>query len=520
MAARLIVCVSSHVAHGAVGNRIMVPALQAMGFRVVEVATIHLSWHPGMTRRFGAPSRQVPEMADFAALCTAISAAPFAETIAGIVTGYLGDARQAPVIASMIAAIKAANPAALHLCDPVSGDDGGLYVAPDIAQAIAAHLWRDADIVTPNLFEHGWMSAAAAAVPDRVSHAARKASIITSADVGEATISTRIIAPGQEVIVSHDRHAVAPNGTGDLLSALMLGHVVRGLRPVEAAGRAADAVAAAVGWAAETGDYSLAPERIAAFLDEAEKGERRVVAAITRSAQASARATAGVDGCKSGWVAAHVEAGEVRFSIHGSFAALVSSYPPDAIIAVDMPIGLPDRIIGPGRAAEQAVRRLLGRKVSSVFSMIARPAVEALLDYDDTCDLALKHSVPARKISSQGFNILPKVRELDGVLRADAGLLARVSETHPEVALAVLRGGPILESKKTPLGRNLRRAFLSEQGVHLPNTLPKISGAADDDLIDAAICLVVADRIAAGAAQPHPSPPVVDAHGIPIAIWT
>ena len=50
-----------------------------------------------------------------------------------------------------------------------------------------------------------------------------------------------------------------------------------------------------------------------------------------------------------------------------------------AAIAIDMPIGLPDRIDGSGRAAERAVRPLLGARQSSVFTIPARAAIEALL---------------------------------------------------------------------------------------------------------------------------------------------
>ncbi len=55
-----------------------------------------------------------------------------------------------------------------------------------------------------------------------------------------------------------------------------------------------------------------------------------------------------------------------------------------AAIAVDMPIGLPDRIEGSGRAAERAVRPLLGPRQSSVFTIPARAAIEAT-DYASAC---------------------------------------------------------------------------------------------------------------------------------------
>lgn len=230
------------------------------------------------------------------------------------------------------------------------------------------------------------------------------------------------------------------------------------------------------------------------------------------------RPAAGVDGCKGGWVSAVRRAGGVAFSVHADLATLVAALPADAVIAIDIPVGLPERITGPGRAAEQAVRPLLKGKSASVFSMVARAAVMADASYEETCRIARALSSPPRAISRQGFNILPKVREVDLALRADPGLAARVHETHPEVVLTRLSGAPVKESKKSAEGERLRRSILNGSGLALPDRLPRLAGAAPDDLVDAAICLVSAERIAAGLARPHPSPPDVDAFGLPIAI--
>jgi threonine dehydratase len=235
----------------------------------------------------------------------------------------------------------------------------------------------------------------------------------------------------------------------------------------------------------------------------------------------------GVDGCRSGWIAAFCQADTtdmavnvlVAFKHFARFDELLSAFPLTTIIAVDMPMGLPDRIIGPGRAAEQSVRPMLRRKSSSVFSMIARPAVDAKADYNETCRLARIYSDPPKGISQQGFNILPKVREVDAALRKDTRVMDRVFEAHPEVALTVISGAPIMTSKKIEDGRTARRDILSANGISLPKVLPKLESAAPDDLIDAAICLLVARRIVAGTAQSFPAQPERDCHAIPIAIW-
>ena len=59
---------------------------------------------------------------------------------------------------------------------------------------------------------------------------------------------------------------------------------------------------------------------------------------------------AGVDGCKAGWVAVIrnlEDAADLDLIVFPTFADIVGHTPHLAIVAVDMPIGLPDRI-GPG----------------------------------------------------------------------------------------------------------------------------------------------------------------------------
>ncbi len=105
-----------------------------------------------------------------------------------------------------------------------------------------------------------------------------------------------------------------------------------------------------------------------------------------------------------------------------------------------MPIGLPERVGLGGRGAERAVRSFLGPRQSSVFSVPARAAVYAP-DYPSACEAARAHSDPPRAVSKQCFHLFPKIREIDGLLRAEPALRGRIFESHPEVAFAVLAGG-------------------------------------------------------------------------------
>ena len=58
------------------------------------------------------------------------------------------------------------------------------------------------------------------------------------------------------------------------------------------------------------------------------------------------------------------------------FADILGAPEAPAIVAVDIPIGLPERSGYGGRTAENAIRPLLGMRQSSVFSVPSRAAIE------------------------------------------------------------------------------------------------------------------------------------------------
>lgn len=239
---------------------------------------------------------------------------------------------------------------------------------------------------------------------------------------------------------------------------------------------------------------------------------------------------AGVDGCRGGWavvLAAVDGAVPPRLLRAGAFAEVLALAEAPAVVAVDMPIGLPERIEGPGRAAEQAVRPLLGPRQSSVFSIASRRAVEGCgADFRLACALARETSTPPKAASIQSFGLYPKIREIDRLLLADPALAARVFEVHPEVGFWRLNGArPMALPKKVrgqpnPAGLDERIALLARHGV--PPALfeaPRPPGVGRDDAVDAAVSAVIARRILAGAARPFPDPPPRDAHGLAMAIW-
>jgi len=236
---------------------------------------------------------------------------------------------------------------------------------------------------------------------------------------------------------------------------------------------------------------------------------------------------AGLDGCRAGWLAAFIrpDGNEVRLRILRRFADVLAAPEAPAVIAVDIPVGLPERIGPDGRGPEHAIRPLLGARQSSVFSVPSRTAIYAP-DFGAACAAALATSNPPRKVSKQLFMIVPKIKEVDSVLRADRKSVGKVYEVHPELAFWRLNGDRALtEPKKlkstcyTP-GLALRRGLLIKAG--LPASVVDAApprGAGVDDLLDALACATVARRVKTGHAQPFPDPPGRDSFDLPVAIW-
>lgn len=234
----------------------------------------------------------------------------------------------------------------------------------------------------------------------------------------------------------------------------------------------------------------------------------------------------GVDGCRAGWVAVILDgAAAPRAKVFARFDALVAALPLRAVIAVDMPIGLPARTGSGGRGPEKAVRKLLGARQSSVFAIPPRAAVEAG-DYAEACRLALAHSDPPRKVSKQAFHLFAKIREIDALLRTAPGLRPRIIECHPELAFWRLNGGRAMalpkkiKSRVNPAGMDERLGVLVSHGFPRDFlTAARPPGAACDDLLDSAAVALIARRHIDGTTRPFPDPPGRDEHGLAVAIW-
>jgi pyridoxine kinase len=248
-----VISIQSQVAFGHVGNSAAVFPMQMHGIDVTAVPTTLLSNRPGYPTIRG----RVLEAQLVADLLQGVEERGAVDSCPMILSGYLGSAEIAAVVADFVARAKARNPALKYCCDPVLGDrDRGLFVHADIPPLVLQRLCRLADIITPNHFEFEFLCGAKASTIDQVIAAARalmaqgpSTIIVTSAELedtpDDAIESLAVERSGEEFKawrVRTPKLPINPSGTGDLFASLLVSARVGGSDTREALGHAASAI--------------------------------------------------------------------------------------------------------------------------------------------------------------------------------------------------------------------------------------------------------------------------------------
>lgn len=201
-----------------------------MGIHTWIVNTVQLPWHPG----HGLATRMIPQDAQFESYLQDLAAAPWRGEVGAILSGYLATPAQAAAIAGLVKTIREANPEVLYVCDPVIGDESGLYVSPEVANAIRSELISICDIATPNRYELEWFAGKGKSESQselvQGARALGPATVLVTSAPGmmAGNIANLVISGHSAEMAEHREIANAPNGPGDLTAALYLGHVLAG----------------------------------------------------------------------------------------------------------------------------------------------------------------------------------------------------------------------------------------------------------------------------------------------------
>ena len=225
----------------------------------------------------------------------------------------------------------------------------------------------------------------------------------------------------------------------------------------------------------------------------------------------------GVDGCPAGWIyVALPESGEYRSGVVRNLGEIVHMAGDEDRVFVDMPIGLPHDQ-APRQCDDQARAKLGQPRGSSVFPAPAREALGAS-SYEDACDR--NKNVTGKKVSRQTYGILPKVHEVDDLVRHDEKARRVIQEVHPELCFwAFNERRALLHNKKKPEGRDERLAILEDHWPRACEAAKRIQdGLRDDrvepdDIVDAMVAAVTARH---KALCRIPDEPQTDAAGLPM----
>ena len=263
-----LLSIQSAVAAGFVGNSVAGPVLTALGQHPLLVDTILLAAHPGYGRRAGGavPTAILGDVLDGLATLTELSA------IGTVISGYLGNADQIDAIAGFIDGWKqssgqsAADAARRYILDPVLGDGGRLYVAPDLAEAMITELLPRADIITPNRYELSFLSGhqvedvtAATLAAQSLIPRFQLEGVIATGIVDGANSTGDLLVEASGTVVWQPARQDAQNvaGGGDLLTATFAGLLNAGNDPQAAFTRASTLAQAVIAASPDGRDLAL-----------------------------------------------------------------------------------------------------------------------------------------------------------------------------------------------------------------------------------------------------------------------
>ena len=267
-----VLAVSSHVARGSVGNRAVVFALETFGYPVWAIPTIILPWHPG----HGPSTRLSHDSGKFEQFSLDIAMAPWVSELGAVLTGYMANADQVTTIANLIRELKSKDPKMIYLCDPVIGDNGGLYVEQETALAIRDKLLPLCDIATPNSFEISWLSDAhePRGLDDayKLSQALGPKVVLTTSVLGKdkTKVGNILVKDGAGWATFHARMDGIPNGVGDLTASIFLAHHLAGTKSEKSLTLTTSAVLDVLQHSANENSNELILERCSASLSHPE----------------------------------------------------------------------------------------------------------------------------------------------------------------------------------------------------------------------------------------------------------
>ena len=233
--------------------------LQLLGIEPVAVHTVQFSNHTG----YGEFKGQVFTPAHVQDVLDGLRARGVLERCTAVLSGYLGDAGVGEAILAAVQEVRASQPKAHYLCDPVMGDVGrGVFVRPGIPEFLRKRALSQASVITPNHYEFELLCGGPLTTVQAATQAARSMLrqmhdsqsaliVITSLrtdDLPTDQLATLAVTADKAWLVQTpyvDLHPL-PNGMGDVFAAVLLGHLIQERAIPDAVSRAVSSLYALV----------------------------------------------------------------------------------------------------------------------------------------------------------------------------------------------------------------------------------------------------------------------------------
>ncbi|RWS24995.1 pyridoxal kinase-like protein, partial [Leptotrombidium deliense] len=225
-----VLSIQSHVVSGYVGNKCAAFPLQVLGFEVDALNSVQYSNHKGYAYCKGHALTED----DLRNIFDGLTLNNLRSKYSHILTGYVGVPGFLNEVYAIVKELKQCNPKLIFVCDPVMGDNGKMYVDPDLLPIYRDRIVPLADIVTPNQFEAELLTGIkiekesdALQAMDILHESGAKVVVISSTNLGDTTTlialaSINKVSQKQRFRIRIAALPVSFVGTGDLFAALLL----------------------------------------------------------------------------------------------------------------------------------------------------------------------------------------------------------------------------------------------------------------------------------------------------------
>ncbi|URD73560.1 Phosphomethylpyrimidine kinase [Musa troglodytarum] len=230
-----VLSIQSHTVQGYVGNKSAVFPLQLLGYDVDPINSVQFSNHTGYPT-FRGQVLNGQQLCDLIEGLAANDLLYYTHLLTVCKsTGYIGSVSFLDTVLQVVDKLRMVNPGLIYVCDPVMGDEGKLYVPPDLVSVYREKVIPVASMLTPNQFEVELLTGLRISSE---SDGLKACNVLHAAGPSKVVITSLNIEGKLLLIGSHEKLKGQPphqfkiiipkiaayfTGTGDLMTALLLG---------------------------------------------------------------------------------------------------------------------------------------------------------------------------------------------------------------------------------------------------------------------------------------------------------